>query len=113
MDISSQLAALREKSNPSTTSDSKSSTPLATYLAIYNKSSYECYTSYMEGARVLYKWLSPIDIPEIPEDKLPKQIPGLFNTYAIQQLAKILAPNDLARQSYLIKLITYITVNQI
>jgi len=46
----------------------------------------------MAGAKILYKYLSPIEVPVISEDLLPTHIPALFHRYEIGQLAQIIAP---------------------
>lgn len=88
--LSARLAALRESKNPSPKSTDSSSTSLATFLSIYNKSRGECYINYMEGAKALYHWLSPIDIPT---DTMPlAKLPDFLITYEINQLAALLVP---------------------
>lgn len=121
MTLAERLAKLRENTNTSMTSDSSSTTPLSTYLEIYNKaSSYEgsCYTNYMEGAKILYKYLSPIEIPVIDDSLLPTYIPAIFHKYEIQQIASILAPrsahnnidNWLAYSNIVQRTIVYLTL---
>lgn len=96
MTLAERLAQLRESTNTSMVSNNLSPTSLSTYLAIYNKAKNEgdCYINYMEGAKILYKYLSPIEIPVIPDNLLPTYIPRLFHGYEVQQLAMILAPRE-------------------
>ena len=90
------FSAIREKLNTSSLSEAANTpTPLATFLAIYNKAGREGYNDYMQGAKALYKYLSPIIIPVIPEaDKLPDTMPAIFHGYEVNQLVAILAPID-------------------
>ena len=95
LSLAERLAQLRENTNTSMISDCTIPTPLSTYLSIYNRATlYEgrCYTDYMAGAKILYKYLSPIEVPVISEDLLPTHIPALFHRYEIGQLAQIIAP---------------------
>lgn len=121
--LAEKLAAIKEANNPSLTSSSNAPTPLATYLVIYNKSG-EGYTNYMQGAKALATYLAPIDIPDvsnIPEGRLPKYIPDLINSYALDRLVRVLLPpetyadfNDWLRDSNkLEKIIIYLTIKDI
>ncbi|PHQ81753.1 MAG: hypothetical protein COB66_01390 [Coxiella sp. (in: Bacteria)] len=101
------LSHLREKLNtsPLSTEDhSRHPTPLATFLLIYTKAEKECYIDYMEGARRLVKFLSPISIPCYPESY---RVPALLSGYSTYEVAKILLPGNPAVegiQSYLTRL---------
>ena len=63
-------------------------TPLACYLYIYNHSFSECYVNYMEGAKILAKYLAPIDIPIATTT-----IPNIFVSYELVELARVLLPH--------------------
>ena len=61
-------------------------TPLSVFLEIYNKARHESYIDYMYGAKLLYTWLSPIDIPNTSEiDSI------IIHNYEINELATILS----------------------
>ena len=93
-DLSNRLAALRESSNTSITSEIKTPTPFITFLLAYLKSRDESYKEYMLGAKLLYKYLAPIDIPKI--SVMPTPIySNIFHKYEIQELAKILCEFNL------------------
>lgn len=62
-------------------------TPLATFLYIYVHASHECYTDYMAGAKLLVKYLAPINI-----EKINTEIPDMLVSYDLQQIAKVLQP---------------------
>jgi len=86
-------------------------TSIKSFLHIYNNcdtsnlQDASCYTNYMEGAKLLYKFLAPIHIPTKLEMKAltglaPEEISKLnalsstsLNGYGIQQLTLILAGN--------------------
>lgn len=88
-----RLKQLRETTDTSVTSECKSPTSLETFLRIYNKCrDGECYTDYMEGAKLLHSYLSPISIP--PDLVVNSFMPALFHAYEVQQLAKILAGKE-------------------
>ncbi len=63
-------------------------TPLATYLHIYNHSRYESYISYMEGAKALAKYLSPIDI-QVSNTTVPQ----ILVSYDLVEIARVLEPH--------------------
>ena len=96
--LAERLAALRANTNTSTKSASKLSTPLATYLKLYGKAGLDrvsggsCYVNYMQGAKLLLTWLSPISIPEIDKALLPKKVPSWFHHYELQQISALLVP---------------------
>jgi len=79
------LSSLRESVNTSVRSEVKSSTPLATFLHIYNSAWRECYTDYMEGAKVLASFLAPIEIPNTKSAYTP---PTMVCGYEMTELAK-------------------------
>ena len=63
-------------------------TPLATYLTLYRKSREASYINYMEGAKLLAKWLEPIELPE----HIPALPPStLLGSYEFTALATILS----------------------
>lgn len=85
-----KLAALKEKLDTSIVSSDTTPFPLAAFLLLYTKAHEECYIEYMEGARILYKWLGPIDIPpDMWNNKV--RAPKLLRSYETRELAKILA----------------------
>lgn len=69
--------------------ESRTPTPLATYLYIYNHASYECYINYMEGAKTLAKYLAPIDI----NYKAVSILPDILCSYELIGLTKVLQPH--------------------
>ena len=103
--LSERLNKLRESTDTSMVSTDLSPTPLSTFITLYNKATDiyhpdpnvpiikgSCYTNYMEGAKILYKWLSPVTIPEIDPALLPSYTPELLDSYAINQLCDIITP---------------------
>tara|TARA_R110000851_G_scaffold141654_1_gene279633 strand:- start:63 stop:455 length:393 start_codon:yes stop_codon:yes gene_type:complete len=95
LSIAERIAAVREKHNTSYLSDaansatSSKSFTLKDYVYLYNKAGYECYIDYMEGAKALYSFMSPVKIPETTYNITIS--PKLLDLYAIGQLAKIVA----------------------
>lgn len=63
-------------------------TPLATYLHIYAQATTACYIDYMEGAKILAKYLAPIDIKETTS-----VVPDILSSYELHELAKALIPH--------------------
>jgi len=57
-------------------------------LYIYERAEEECYPNYMEGAKALYKYLSPIGIPDTHALRRMKT-PSCFYSYETQELEKI------------------------
>lgn len=120
-DFAARLAALKESSNHNTASEIKTATPFITFLTAYLKSRDESYKEYMMGARCLYKYLSPIDIPEACGIVPSTGALSLFNDYEVEELAKIvckfnlLGKNEYERAKalselhYIINLIKYTT----
>lgn len=91
-----RLAQLKEAQNTSIKSDSKEATPLWVFLHLYNKARSECYVDRMEGAKILYEWLSPLDIPEYPT---VRHAPSSFIIgYELTELAKIVSGYKSANQ---------------
>ena len=63
-------------------------TPLTTLLWLYENARYaDVYCNYMEGFRLLVKWLSPIEIPPF---KGSYKIPRLHGSYELNAIAEIL-----------------------
>lgn len=94
MTLTERMAYIKENSNQSPISDDTSASPLSLYLALYSKASTECYIDYMEGAKVLYNWLTCKGIIPlvIPPSSVP--VPRLCLSYDMVQLAKILSRGD-------------------
>ena len=72
-------------------------TPLHVLLSIYSKAEIECYKNYMEGAKTLYKYLSPIDYQwdKYPQALAPGfRVPGALASSPIQELSKIIVPKS-------------------
>ena len=63
-------------------------TPLATYMHIYISACNSCYMNYMLGARMLARYLAPIDIPA--PTIATSAIPDMLVSYELQEIAKIL-----------------------
>lgn len=92
-DLKEKLAKMLEERNASTKSKAANSTPLSAYVIIYSKASSECYVDYMEGAKLLWDWLSPIEVPEEEVDNSKMKLYNLINTYEVQKLAYHVVPN--------------------
>lgn len=98
-----------------------SPTPLATFLLIYCKAEDACYTDYMEGAKALYKYLSPIEFPAVPDTFFPRNIPAILVGYELLELEKIMTPMKegdslstwLARRDNTAKCILYSMVTEV
>lgn len=113
--LAERIAALRLASDDSTVSDATNPTSLEVFVRIYNKCKGEgsCYTDYMEGAKLLYTYLSPIEIPHLMLSARPK-LPALCDGYATQQLVKIVAGNMQAADfNYIHNLVVYYTAKHI
>lgn len=90
IDLSSRMNDLKLRACPF---------PLSTFLTIYTKANHSCYINYMEGAKILYNWLTnngkiPLDYQL---DKHPRieditfTVPRLLNGgYEGSELCKIL-----------------------
>lgn len=91
--LATRLATLSEESNTSPISEEGRKTPtsLDTYLLLLTKAENECYIDYLDGARRLYKYLSPIII-DYPSDRKIDRVPALLTGYYTAELEKILAP---------------------
>ena len=66
----------------------RATTPLWVFLYLYEQANEECYPSYMAGAKSLYRYLSPIEIPDTYELRRPKALNSLCS-YETQELEKI------------------------
>ena len=88
--LEERMSLLKEKHDTQVTSDDTSPTPLATLLYIYNHARYDCYIDYMEGAKALIKYLSPIEMPNTFPKYFP--VPSLLLNYELTELAKLLSP---------------------
>jgi hypothetical protein len=89
--LAARLKHIKESSNASLRSDSRESTPLKTFLYIYSLTSRECYKDYMLGARALYKFLAPIELPDFAAIDENYRVPTILQTYEMQEVAKLLA----------------------
>lgn len=98
--LSERMDSLKENSNTTLYSEAEGSLPLSTFLAIYEKSQYDCYIEYMKGAIALHKWLtSSGKYPLImhPAEKKPHR---LLVSYELNELDKIVAGSlDLDRRN--------------
>lgn len=114
-----------EVADTSITSSSKEVTTLAAFLGIYNKAGYEVCINYMVGAKALHTYLSPITIPDIPEQELPKNCPALFNKHEVRELAYVFYPITLVQRKtmsaeewhtkvdYIERVIIYLTCKEV
>ena len=121
--VAERLAKLRKANNQTIHSELKeTSTPLHSFLVIYNK--LDLRTSYhrKEAASLLYKYLSPIIIPNISEKLLPTILPGVINTGDLFDLARLLrhsSPDDndiksiMKQHRYIEKVIIYLTCKEV
>lgn len=123
--LAARIAAMRQVTaqadNTSTTSEARNPTSLETYVRLYNKcTDGVCYIDYMEGAKLLHTYLSPISIPH--RDLYPnlltgcRSIPALMDAYAIQRLTLILAgPEGFQAENfnYIQSLVVYYTAKHI
>ena len=62
--------------------------PMRRFLHIYNNAWKDCYPNYLEGAKLLHKFLAPVQIP--------KNIPDYTGTlltrnYELNELAKVMS----------------------
>jgi hypothetical protein len=61
-------------------------TELRTLLTLYVRAKpADVYCNYFKGFKLLYEWLAPISIPDLPEQKLPP----LCGSYELQEIARI------------------------
>jgi hypothetical protein len=129
--LAARIAKLRASTNTSPLSEATNTTPLETYIRLYNKAKGSengggsCYTNYMEGARALYAYLSPIEIPDTTRfSKLA--IPAIFHGYEVGALVQtVFYPVSLvqvdgmsteeyfAKVDYLKNLVVYYTARHI
>ncbi len=126
--IAERLAALKKGTDTSikTKEAALIPTPLSVFLSIYNQAGLDkrlggsCYTNYMQGAKLLIDWLSPISIPDIDTKLLPKHMPNWFHAYEIQQLAMLLVPylegeemrDHLNKQKYMQLLLCHLAIQE-
>jgi len=89
--LTEQLATLTEI-HASPKSESKEPTSLDVFLYIYINSENLCCKNDMEGAQVLYNWLSPFYSVPVAAKDYP-MVPSLFRTYELTQLARIVSPD--------------------
>ncbi len=68
---------------------SSTSTPLWLFLYVYSKAQHLCYIDNMAGAKALYKYLSPIKLPENFSKNI---LPELLYSYELQQIEQLLVP---------------------
>jgi hypothetical protein len=107
-----RMAAIRENSNMSTSSEAVNPTRLEDFIRIYNKSR-ECYTDYMKGAKLLYEYLSPIEIPNTLIFT-NSDTPALLHAYELGRLAEIVSGKCYgAEYMYAQNLIEYYTAKHI
>ena len=115
--LQERMAALRERSNTSVTSDDKTPTPLWTYLYIYAQAQRECYTPYMGGAKALLKYLEPLSFPNIPDIEKNYRVNGLLNCYELEELAKVFVGykelKQLPELRTMSKVILYSLINEV
>jgi len=110
--IADRMATLKENSNQSPRSEATNSSPLSLFLAIYNKAEHDCYIDYMEGAKALHSWLTlqgtvPLELGVID---LYLKVPKLLTSYSLQELTKILAPEDDLKRSALVRAAIFTTL---
>ena len=98
-DTSNLLAALKaklESASPALYSDAPGQFPLRCFLLLVNKANYECYINYMEGAEILYQWLtsdgkyqlsSSFSAEELEQLDKPN---SLLGSYQLNELTKIM-----------------------
>ena len=92
--LTERMSALKEVHDKDVTSDDKTPTPLWVLLYIYNTCNHECYTDYMEGAKILVNYLSPIEMPVLPLTSTP--LPRILINYELTELAQLLVPKAFA-----------------
>ena len=117
--LAARIAALRESSDTSTVSASTNTTPLETYVRLYNKArgseqgGGSCYTNYMEGAKLLYTYLSPISVDHSMVFK-SSPMPEVFHAYEVQRLTEILAGGMQAENfNYIANCVIYYTAKHV
>lgn len=89
--LTERLAALRE--GTSILSENKTPTPLHVFLYIYNRAGVECHIgNYIKAIKVLHDFLAPIEIPDIPDNLLPKHRAGIIHSGLLHDLAMAVRP---------------------
>tara|TARA_R110000796_G_scaffold72587_2_gene163926 strand:+ start:3229 stop:3606 length:378 start_codon:yes stop_codon:yes gene_type:complete len=113
LSLAERMAAVREKHNTSYLSEAIAPISLEEYVRIYNKAGNLGYVDYMEGAKALYKFLSPVCIPH---DIIFNQsnAPAIFHGYELIRLAEIVSGQTFgAAYNYVHKCIIYYTAKHI
>lgn len=85
-----KLSSLRNDIGIELRSTNRTPTQLRTFLLIYTRTVKDSYTNYMEGAKALYEWLSPIQWPDYPAIDDNYKLPRYCESYELEELAKIL-----------------------
>ena len=84
-----RLNAIRAAHNTCSVSKDTTPTSLETFVRLYNKAGKECFLDYMAGAKALYKYLSPVEIPDShPRVKYTSY--GLYNMYTTIELTYVI-----------------------
>lgn len=113
LSLAERMAAVREKHNTSYLSEATAPTSLEDYVRLYNKAGRLCYIDYMEGAKALYKFLSPICIPDdiiFTQSKAP----AMFHGYELIRVAEIVSGQTFgAAYNYVYNCIVYYTAKHI
>jgi hypothetical protein len=110
--LAERMAAVREKHNTSYLSEATAPISLEDYIRLYNKAGRWGYVDYMEGAKALHKFLSPIIIPT--DIIFTSSTPALCSTYEIRQLASLLSGETYgAAHDYAHECIIYYTAKHI
>lgn len=119
--LAERIAAMRKKTDTSTVSSATNSTPLEVYVRLYNKCSTltsqglegSCFVNYMEGAKLLYKWLSPIEINRSIVFKASRT-PDLMSSYSVGALASVISGEAYGKEyRYIHNLVVYYTAKHI
>ena len=123
--LAERIAAVRkvaaEADNTSITSELRTPTSLETYVRIYNKCNSltsqglegSCYVNYMEGAKLLHTYLSPI---VVPTDVVFNSVlrPDLISGYAVSEVANIISGKTYGSEhNYIHNLVVYYTAKHI
>jgi hypothetical protein len=112
LSLAERMAAVREKHNTSYLSEATRPISLEDYVRLYNKAGRSCYVDYMEGAKALHKFLSPIIIPT--DIIFTSSVPALCISYEIRQLAVLLSGETFgAAHNYVHNCIIYYTAKHI
>jgi hypothetical protein len=113
LSLAERMAAVREKHNTSYLSEAIAPTSLEDFVRLYNKAGRLGYVDYMEGAEVLYKFLSPVIIPS---DIIftSSNIPAIFHGYELIRLAQIVSGETYgAAHDYAHECIIYYTAKHV